>query len=164
MFQPIFNRSTSMYTVDEDFVSCVAFLKNINFKICSTVMFRSCGLIALKKWIKWSFDLDIANFRRDAELCRFCYKRWILENSLFSTFYPQHIIWFLWGAMPYEALWTKFWLYFALPIFFIFWKLWVQLKKYETAPNFIQLSLNLTSDCLLISKQNNFMINLWKNW
>ena len=67
-----------MYTVDEDFVSCVAFLKNINFKICSTVMFRSCGLIALKKWIKWSFDLDIANFRRDAELCRFCYKRWIL--------------------------------------------------------------------------------------
>ena len=27
----------------------------------------------------------------------------------------------------------------------------VQLNKYETAPNFIQLSQNLTSDCLLIS-------------
>ena len=27
---------------------------------------------------------------------------------------------------------------------------WVQLNKYETAPNFIQLSQNLTSDCLLI--------------
>ena len=27
----------------------------------------------------------------------------------------------------------------------------IQLNKYETAPNFIQLSQNLTSDCLLIS-------------
>ena len=27
---------------------------------------------------------------------------------------------------------------------------WVQLNEYETAPNFIQLNQNLTSDCLLI--------------
>ena len=27
----------------------------------------------------------------------------------------------------------------------------IQLKKYDTAPKFIQLSQNLTSDCLLIS-------------
>ena len=30
--------------------------------------------------------------------------------------------------------------------------LFVQLYKYETAPNFVQLSQNLTSDCLLISR------------
>ena len=60
----------------------------------------------------------------------------------------------------------------------------IQLNKYETAPNHIQLSQNLTSNCLLISvflpvftsfciflykivlqiKKNNFMSTLCKNW
>ena len=61
----------------------------------------------------------------------------------------------------------------------------LQLNKYETALNFVQLSQNLTLDCLLIqlnfpvlhqilhnviikmfyrSKQNNFMITSFKNW
>ena len=34
---------------------------------------------------------------------------------------------------------------------FLIVTLYVHLNKYETAPNFIQLSQNLTSDCLLIS-------------
>ena len=54
----------------------------------------------------------------------------------------------------------------------------VQLNKYETAPNFIQLNQNLPLECLLIYQflhdviinlfcfdlQNNFMIRSCKNW
>ena len=51
---------------------------------------------------------------------------------------------------------SKFWigrfldLDFSIFLFYIPNQYYVQLDKYETAPNFIQLNLNMTSDCLLI--------------
>ena len=71
---------------------------------------------------------------RDTIIIQLCFKETWFTQRFVSSMYRKH-----WKSCVGFQLFGQIGLIWA-----------VQLKKYETAPNFIQLTQNLTSNCLLI--------------